>query len=71
MIVNFGAGRIAGKAVTGGKRLWHNAECRERHVRHVRRRHALVIIFPIAFAQGHASFYNAVHGALSITPTGM
>jgi hypothetical protein len=68
MIANFGAGSIARKAVTGGKGLWHNAERRERIVR---RRHALAFIFPIAFAQGHASFYNAGHGALSITPTGM
>jgi hypothetical protein len=61
MIVNFGAGSIAGNAVTGGKSLADG----DLH------RHALAIIFPIAFAQGYASFYNAVHGALSITPTGM
>ena len=67
MIANFGAGSIAGNALTGREGLRNNT-CRARKVR---RRHALAIIFPIAFAQGHASFYNAVHGALSITPTGM
>jgi hypothetical protein len=63
MIANFGAGRIAGKALTTSKALPNNA-C-------IAPGHALAIIFPIAFAQEAPSFYNAGHGALSITPTGM
>ena len=70
MIVNFGSRSIAGKRWKGLK-PGGNADVFFTKAQYAGSRYVLVIILPIAGVMITATFYNAVHGAHPLTPTGM